>query len=617
MPQIIADRVKETSSTTGVGAFTLAGAAQGYRAFSALLSIGDTCYYTIEALTAAGAPSGEWETGLGTYSALNTLTRTTVLSSSNAGAAVNFAAGLKNVMLDAPAHEFTTRIPGLITAAMAAVVASLGTAAAADIGDFAAAAHTHTFASITSKPTTVSGYGITDALVVNAAASVSTLTASGIIIGSAFMFAAQNDAGWTRQYSNQITYTAAGTNWFRIATNTVCLGNISFTGSGSDATILSSLMADGAGILSQRNSTNAQTLRVYTTYTDSSNGRWLELGDWSGNNGVRLFATGNGTGVNPNLMIGTAGFNPIYFFTNNTNRWTIDGSGHLAAAAAYNITTTGNIVNASHYAPGATLSFGVNGGATSWQINAGNLIPHVFDATFNIGSATQRVQNLYLSGGVIFGSTAGNYVTIGDLLANVQGVMTINVQNGTSGYGGIGTFTGNNNGVAMGFGGLTLGSAALVRWTSSTPAGSTDLVLLRGGAGILEQRNSTNAQTFHVYNTYTDASNYERASIWWDSSILKIGTFKAGTGATRIFGLYAGGIRQIVSDGSYVQIDTETYFMSNLIGAAKFQEWAEMTAPAAPAANKVRIYAEDDGAGKTRLMALFSSGAAQQLAIQP
>jgi hypothetical protein len=46
-------------------------------------------------------------------------------------------------------------------------------------------------------------------------------------------------------------------------------------------------------------------------------------------------------------------------------------------------------------------------------------------------------------------------------------------------------------------------------------------------------------------------------------------------------------------------------------------EFAEMTAPAAPAANGVRFYAEDNGSGKTRLMAIFSSGAAQQVAIQP
>jgi hypothetical protein len=51
--------------------------------------------------------------------------------------------------------------------------------------------------------------------------------------------------------------------------------------------------------------------------------------------------------------------------------------------------------------------------------------------------------------------------------------------------------------------------------------------------------------------------------------------------------------------------------------ALTYSDMGEITAPAAPSANTVRIYAEDNGAGKTRLMALFPTGAAQQLAIEP
>jgi hypothetical protein len=50
---------------------------------------------------------------------------------------------------------------------------------------------------------------------------------------------------------------------------------------------------------------------------------------------------------------------------------------------------------------------------------------------------------------------------------------------------------------------------------------------------------------------------------------------------------------------------------------AQYIETSEMTAPAAPAANGVRIYAVDNGSGKTQLMALFATGAAQQIAIEP
>lgn len=103
MAFIVADRVQESSTTTGTGALALGGAYTGYRRFSAVMSTSDTCKYVIEALDANGNPSGDWEVGIGTYSALNTLTRTSVESSSNANAAVNFAAGTKRVALDASA----------------------------------------------------------------------------------------------------------------------------------------------------------------------------------------------------------------------------------------------------------------------------------------------------------------------------------------------------------------------------------------------------------------------------------------------------------------------------------------------------------------------------------
>ena len=78
--------------------------------------------------------------------------------------------------------------------------------------------------------------------------------------------------------------------------------------------------------------------------------------------------------------------------------------------------------------------------------------------------------------------------------------------------------------------GLGLGSNSL-SWGS---IGSTqDVILTRDAAAILAQRNSTNAQTFRIYNTFTDASNYERASIGWTSNTFVISPEKAGTGSIR------------------------------------------------------------------------------------
>lgn len=93
------DRVQETSTSTGTGDITLAGAVTGFSTFSSRYSTGDTLYYGIHAVDANGTPTGAWEIGLGTYSGANTLTRTTVLSSSNSDAAVTFGAGSKRVFV--------------------------------------------------------------------------------------------------------------------------------------------------------------------------------------------------------------------------------------------------------------------------------------------------------------------------------------------------------------------------------------------------------------------------------------------------------------------------------------------------------------------------------------
>lgn len=92
MTKIIADRIKETSTTVGTGALTLAGAPSGYRRFSAVCAVGDTIPYA-----AVAQAANEWEVGLGTYTAANVLTRTTVLASSNAGAAVGFSGSTLDV----------------------------------------------------------------------------------------------------------------------------------------------------------------------------------------------------------------------------------------------------------------------------------------------------------------------------------------------------------------------------------------------------------------------------------------------------------------------------------------------------------------------------------------
>jgi hypothetical protein len=101
MPLVLADRVRETTTTTGTGTISLAGPVSGFQGFSTAIGNANTTYYTI-----VDAATGAWEVGLGTYtSAGSTLARTTVLSSSNSDALVPFGAGTKDVFVTQPAER--------------------------------------------------------------------------------------------------------------------------------------------------------------------------------------------------------------------------------------------------------------------------------------------------------------------------------------------------------------------------------------------------------------------------------------------------------------------------------------------------------------------------------
>jgi hypothetical protein len=98
MAIVVKDRVKETTTTTGTGTVTLAGASSGFQSFS-VIGDGNETYYAI----VGGA---EWEVGVGTYTASGTtLSRDTVLESSNSGSLVDFSAGTKAVFVTQPAER--------------------------------------------------------------------------------------------------------------------------------------------------------------------------------------------------------------------------------------------------------------------------------------------------------------------------------------------------------------------------------------------------------------------------------------------------------------------------------------------------------------------------------
>jgi hypothetical protein len=206
-----------------------------------------------------------------------------------------------------------------------------------------------------------------------------------------------------------------------------------------------------------------------------------------------------------------------------------------------------------------------------------------------------------------------------------------------------------------------------------------DTFIERDTTNALAQRNGTNQQSFSVYNTYTDPSNYERLTLTGvaGSSVnitaetlgtggdnLDLLLTSAGTGSVYtnnkfqstvsiLAGSAVGSGIALARFGNTIQCDSgtvHTWTSGNVNGTVdsgisrnaagivevnngtagtwrdlklrnllntEYHQMTEMAAPSAPAANSVRIYAEDNGSGKTRLMALFATGAAQQIAIEP
>jgi hypothetical protein len=99
MALIVADRVQETTLTTGTSDYALLGAKTGFQSFGAVMANSDTTYYAV-------TDGIEWEVGVGTYSTTGpTMVRTTILSSSNSGSAVNWPAGTKNIFLSYAASK--------------------------------------------------------------------------------------------------------------------------------------------------------------------------------------------------------------------------------------------------------------------------------------------------------------------------------------------------------------------------------------------------------------------------------------------------------------------------------------------------------------------------------
>ena len=356
----------------------------------------------------------------------------------------------------------------------------------------------------------------------------------------------------------------------------------------------------------------AQTLSVQSVVAGTSNTAGAAF-TVTGSQG-----TGTGAGGSIIFQVATTGSSDSFTVTFTNGSATISGTGlPTGAGTEVAFTTTGALP--TNFAINTT--YFVLAGSTSTAITVAATAGGTAIVAGSAGSGTQTLtqalaQNTLVDAVTISAPSAVPFLR----WANTNAYMKAADANSFL----IGDFNSGSSTINFGLvvrpvGGLTYTLGAAIGIGIGAAPNSLDVFMVRDNADILAQRNGTTSQAFRVYNTYTDASNYERGVFDWKTTAnqLTIGTERAGTGSSRILRFVVGGTRIAISDGSYLQVDVDFIPTQNIIMAAKYTEMTEMTAPAAPAANKVRFYAEDNGSGKTRLMALFATGAAQQIAIEP
>jgi hypothetical protein len=430
MAFVIADRVKEISTSTGSGTFTLSGAYTGFQTFLSAIGAGNTTFYCI-----ANTTTGEWEIGKGTVlSGPARLQRDEVYKSSNANSLVNFSAGVHDVFVSPSAHKSITYpynsfdlslsgsliVPGAVSASafsgngagLTGIVSA--TASLAITASYALnAASSADWATIANKPTGI----VSSSLQIN----TGSFSATGSFTGS-FKGDGTNVLGVvTSSYASAVQFSGVNNKPVGLVSSSLQVNTGSFDATGS---FTGSFKGDGSNVINVVTSSYAATVQfsgvnnkpvgLVSSSLQINTGIFVATGSFTGS------FKGDGSQVTGVVSSSYAGTD--WLAINNKPTGLVSSSlqintGSFAASGSFTGSFKGDGTNilgivSSSYA--VTASYSMNGGGSGVSSSYATTSSYATIAQNVLGSITSASYALtssYTQGLIASASTAQNAIS--------------------------------------------------------------------------------------------------------------------------------------------------------------------------------------------------------------